>query len=122
MNKTTFQGKTNRGRLHLDSIGSAISGAQDAQYRMILNATLGGSPSFTDISTNQSIAAFDVAGTTVTGGIEWRRGPSVGNFQLNEDVSTLEMRLNPGETLTFSGFSFANAVAPNLSVSWREEL
>ena len=122
LNKTTFQGKTNRGRLHLDSIGSAISGAQDAQYRMILNATLGGSPSFTDISTNQSIAAFDVAGTTVTGGIEWRRGPSVGNFQLNEDVSTLEMRLNPGETLTFSGFSFANAVAPNLSVSWREEL
>jgi hypothetical protein len=120
--KTTFQGKTNRGRIHLDSISSAISGGADAQYRMILNATLGGAPSFTDIATNQSIAAFDVAGTTVTGGIEWRRGPSTGNFQLTEDVSTLEMRLNPGDTMTFAGTSFGGGVSPNLSTSWREEL
>jgi hypothetical protein len=71
---------------------------------------------------NQSIAAVDVAGTTVTGGTEWRRGPSAGNFQLAEDLSTLEMRLNPGDTLTFAGTSFGAAVAPNLTASWREEL
>ncbi len=122
LNKTTFQSKTNRGRLHLDSVGTAISGTQDSQYRLVLNATLGGTPSFTDISTNESIAAFDVAGTTVTGGREIRRGPSTGNFQLSEDVSTLEIRLNPGDTLTFAGSSFGAAVAPNLSASWREEL
>jgi hypothetical protein len=121
-NKTTFQSKTNRGRIHFDSIGSSISGAADAQYRIVLNATLGGTPSFTDIAVNQSIAAVDVAGTTVTGGTEWRRGPSAGNFQLAEDLSTLEMRLNPGDTLTFAGTSFGAAVAPNLTASWREEL
>jgi hypothetical protein len=121
-NNTTFASKTNRGRIHFDSIGSSISGAADAQYRIVFNATLGGTPSFTDISSTQSIAAVDVAGTTVTGGTEWRRGPSAGNFQLSEDLSTLEMRLNPGEMLTFSGTSFGAAVAPNLSASWREEL
>jgi hypothetical protein len=121
-NKTSFQSKTNRGRIHFDSIGSSISGAADAQYRIVLNATLGGTPSFTDIAVNQSIAAVDVAGTTVTGGTEWRRGPSAGNFQLAEDLSTLEMRLNPGDTLTFAGTSFGAAVAPNLTASWREEL
>jgi len=121
-NKTSFQSKTNRGRIHFDSIGSSISGAADAQYRIVLNATLGGTPSFTDIAVNQSIAAVDVAGTTVTGGTEWRRGPSAGNFQLAEDISTLEMRLNPGDTLTFAGTSFGAAVSPNLSASWREEL
>ena len=121
-NKTSFQSKTNRGRIHFDSIGSSISGAADAQYRIVLNATLGGTPSFTDIAVNQSIAAVDVAGTTVTGGIEWRRGPSAGNFQLSEDLSSLEMRINPGDTLTFAGTSFGAAVAPNLSASWREEL
>ena len=121
-NKTSFQSKTNRGRIHFDSIGSSISGAADAQYRIVLNATLGGTPSFADIAVNQSIAAVDVAGTTVTGGIEWRRGPSAGNFQLSEDLSSLEMRINPGDTLTFAGTSFGAAVAPNLSASWREEL
>src|SRR3990172_2492594 len=121
-NKTSFQSKTNRGRIHFDSIGSSISGAADAQYRIVLNATLGGTPSFTDIAVNQSIAAVDVAGTTVTGGIEWRRGPSAGNFQLSEDLSSLEMRINPGDTLMFAGTSFGAAVAPNLSASWREEL
>jgi len=121
-NKATFQGQTNRGRMHFDSIGSSISGAADAQYRIVLNATLGGTPVFNDISTNQSIAAVDVAGTTVTGGTELRRGPSSGNFQLSEDLSTLEIKIVPGDTLTFAASSFGGAVIPNLTASWREEL
>jgi hypothetical protein len=63
----------------------------------------------------------DVAGTTVTGGREIRRGGSTGNFQLAEDISNLDFRLNPGETLTYAGSSFAGAVVPNLSTSWNEE-
>lgn len=121
-NKATFQGKTNRGRIHIDSIGSAISGGSDSQYRMVLNPTLGGAPSFTDINTTQSIAAFDVAGTTVTGGTEIRRGPTVGNFQLQEEVSQLQIRLNPSDLLVMAAGSFAGNVAPNLSLSWTEEL
>lgn len=121
-NNATFQSKTNRGRMHFDSLGSAISGGADAQYRIVLNATLGGAPSFTDIDSNQSIASFDVAGTTVTGGREVRRGPSTGNFQLSEDISSLEARLNPGDTLTFAASSFGAGVAANLTASWNEEL
>jgi hypothetical protein len=120
-NNATFQSKTNRGRLHIDSIGSAFSGGADAQYRMVLGATLGGTPSFTDIDANTSIASVDVAGTTVTGGREIRRGPSTGNLQFAEDISNLDFRLNPGETLTLSGTSFGAAVSPNLTLSWNEE-
>lgn len=122
-NNATFQSKTNRGRIHVDSIGSALTGNTDSQYRLVLNPTLGGAPSFTDIDTNQSIAAFDIAGTTVTGGREIRRGPSSGNFQLSEDVSSLEIRLNPGDVLVATAASLtATPIAANLSLSWNEEL
>lgn len=121
-NKSTFAGATNRARIHVDSIGSALSGGPDSQYRLVLNPTLGGSPSFTDIATTQSVAAFDVAGTTVTGGRELRRGPSTGNFQASEDISSMEIRINPGDVLVCAVSSFAGGVAGNLSLSWREEL
>lgn len=121
-NKATFQSKTNRGRVHVDSIATAITGKIDSEYRMVLNATLGGAPSYTDINTNQSIVDFDIAGTTVTGGREIRRGPSAGDSTVAEDISSLEIRLNPGDTLTFAAKTQTSTVSAALSTSWNEEL
>lgn len=121
-NNTTIAGIANRARVHVDAIAGALSGGADSQYRMVLNATLGGAPVFTDILTGSSMIAVDTAGTTVTGGIEKRRIPSTGNFQQSEDISDLNLLLFPGDTLTFSASSFAAAVAANLSAGWVEEI
>jgi hypothetical protein len=121
-NNTTIAGIANRARVHVDASAGALSGGADSQYRLVLNATLGGAPAFADILTGSSMVAVDTAGTTVTGGIEKRRVPSTGNFQQSEDIADLNMLLFPGDTLTFAASSFAAAVSANLSVGWVEEI
>jgi len=119
LNKTTFQGKTNRVRILVDFVSVSSDGTQPVKVRLVKNATLGGTPSFTDVSTNTSVVAFDTAGTTVTG------GKTVLSFQLQRTdsvhlfVESLNMTLNPGETLTIAASSTAPAIV-NASISWAE--
>jgi hypothetical protein len=124
-NKAVFQGKTNRARMHLDSIGQQLLAvaATTAKLRLVLNATLGGAPVFNDVNTASSIAAFDVAGTTVTGGREIRTMPSsgAGSSGTSEDLTALQFRLNPGDVLTFAA-SAAAAVTAIVAPSWNEEM
>lgn len=123
-NLTVFGGaaNNNRANIHIDHISGALSGSADSQVRLILNTTLGGSPSFTDVDTNTSVVAFDTAGTTVTGGRELFIMPSTGNAQFAEDITDMEIRLAPGDTLTLAGHSFAAAVAVNVGIGWHEEV
>jgi hypothetical protein len=124
-NLTVFGGpaNNNRSNLRIDTISGSLSGAADSQVRAVLNATLGGAPVFNDIDVNTSIVAIDVAGTTVTGGREIPiRIPSTGNAQFAIDISDIEERLAPGDTLTFAGSSFAGAVVVNGGFGWTEEV
>jgi hypothetical protein len=121
-NATVFGGATNRSNVHLDLVSVALSGGADSQIRGVLNATLGGVPAFTDISTNSSLVSVDVAGTTVTGGRELFRFPSTGNASQVQDLSNLNIILRPGDTLTMAGVSFGAAVAFNGGFGWTEEI
>jgi hypothetical protein len=123
-NVTVFGGaaNNNRANIHVDFVSGALSGNVDSQIRLVLNATLGGSPSFVDIDTNTSVVSLDTAGTTVTGGREILRMPSTGNQQFIQDISDIEVRLAPGETLTFAASSFGAAAAGNGGLGWREEV
>src|SRR6266702_2611880 len=124
-NKATFQGKTNRARIHLDLIGQQMLAvaATTSKLRLVLNTALGGVPVFNDVDTNTSIAAFDVAGTTVTGGREIMTFPSSGTGSSGQaqDISALGIRLTPGDVLTFAA-SAAAAVTATVAPSWNEEL
>lgn len=119
---TVFGGAPNRARLHIDALSLAITGNADAQVRMVRNAALGGVPAFAQLDAARSIVSVDVAGTTVTGGVEVFRIPSNGNFQQTVDISNLEIRLSPGETMTFAASSFGAGVAPNIAPAWHEEV
>lgn len=123
-NVTVFggAGTNNRGSLHLDFIANALTGNADSQVRAVLNATLGGAPNFVDVDTNISIAAVDTAGTTVTGGRELFRLPSTGNAQAYQEIAAMELRLAPGDTVTFAASSFGAAIAANLGCGWNEEI
>lgn len=119
---SVFTGQTNRARVHLDATSVAISGGADSLARLVLNATLGGVPAFAALDAARSIVSVDTAGTTVTGGREIRRIASIGNFQETQPLSDLEIRLNPGDTLTFSALSFAGNISANIGAAWNEEL
>jgi len=72
-NKSTYASKTNYIDILIESVSASIesSGANNlGSIRLVRNATLGGTPSYTDINTNNSVVDYDTAGTTVTGGVE----------------------------------------------------
>jgi hypothetical protein len=65
--KATFNSIVNRGQI----IPRQVAGYADttgARFRVVYNPTLGGTPSWNSVN-DSSIAEFDIAGTTATGGI-----------------------------------------------------
>lgn len=121
-NNPTFQSKTNRVRIVIDyiSIRNNGVGTNQATCQLVENATLGGTPVFTNLSTNTSVAATDVTGTTVTGGTVQL------TFGLNtvdsvEFLATsLDIELEPGSTFTLSAFTTGGASNVNVAMTWRE--
>ena len=122
-NKASYASKTN----FIDLLVELIFGQIEAnsannlgQMRLVKNATLGGTPAYTDINTSDSIVDFDVAGTTVTGGKTLFALPLAGkNDRVFQDVTPFEIILNPGETITIAGTS-ANSATMEAGLLWKE--
>lgn len=122
-NKSTYASKTNFIDIVLNNIGASIEASSAnnlGTIRIVKNATLGGTPSYADINTTDSVIEIDVAGTTVTG------GKDLGSVQLagkndKDRVPLLDNKiiLNPGETLTIAGSS-ANSATIDANATWKE--
>jgi hypothetical protein len=65
--KTTFNSITNRAMIRPDDFGF-FPQTNAGFMEIVYNGTLGGTPSWTSVDAN-SVCEFDIAGTTVTGGI-----------------------------------------------------
>lgn len=118
-NKTTYQSENNRVIINPDLLTMAVDGTKNSVLRVWLNATLGGSPSYTDISTNTSVVEYDTAGTTVSG------GKLVGSFAVSKAGSLVQefrdfnLLLNPGSTITITAESSASTDA-TAAIAWAE--
>lgn len=122
-NKATYAGKTNFIDIALENLLAQIEASSAnnlGSVRMVKNATLGGTPSYADINTTNSVVEFDVAGTTVTGGKELPLIPLAGkNADRNLDLTPFRIILKHNETLTVAGKS-ANSATIDSSLLWRE--
>lgn len=122
-NKTTYASKTNHIDILLEKLSSAIEASSAnnlGSIRLVKNATLGGVPSWSDISTTNSLVEIDTSGTTVTGGKELIDGELAGkNAQVNENLVSYEFIIHPGETVTIAGAS-ANSATIRAALLWRE--
>lgn len=122
-NKTTYASKTNFIDIIIQNIAAAIeatSANNIGQIRLVKNATLGGTPSYADINTSDSVVEIDTAGTTVTGGEEIIPSLLAGkNDSVLEDLTPYKIILNPGETMTIAGLS-ANSATIDGALLWRE--
>jgi len=124
-NKSTYASKTNF--IEILFLSAAASIEADAAnnlggVRVVKNADLGGDPSFADINTTNSVVEIDVAGTTVSNGIEGGGGGGLlagKNDELRLSLLDSKIILSPGETLTFAGVSVASATIDAV-LNWRE--
>ena len=122
-NKSTYASKTNFIDILLLVAGASVEASSSnnlATVRIVKNAILGGTPSWSDINTNNSIIEIDISGTTVTGGKELGDGLLAGkNDGIRVPLIDHKIILNPGDTLTIAGSS-ANSATIRAQTIWRE--
>lgn len=120
-NNSTFNGIINRKQVVPLFFSTTTTGTKDCTWRIKLNATLGGSPSYTNINATSSVVSYDVAGTTVTGGRLITQFFTQGNTNAQIDFNTIKVNLNKGDTYTISASSDGTAIAPSCAITWSEK-
>ena len=122
-NKSTYASKTNFIDILLLGMGASIEASSAnnlGNVRIVKNAALGGTPSWSDINTTDSVVEIDTSGTTVAGGKELEGEALAGkNDKFRIPVIDNKIILNPGETLTIAGSSDNSAIIRG-QTSWRE--
>lgn len=133
-NATTYNTITNTGaiRLRSISISYAAAGNNTGILRLKKGVTLGGSPSFTSINgttgdngvtitSGNSVASFDIAGTTITGGTYIYAMTVGGVNSETQDLTPFNIIISPNETLTFSAQTSGSGLFL-VSANWNEDI
>lgn len=132
-NATTYNTIHNTGLLRIRSLSfSADGGNGSAICTVKKDATLGGTPSYTAVSgttadngvtitSGLSTASYDVAGTTVAGGIQVYNSTVARNGNTTINMEPYGIFIAHGETLTFSVSSQASADI-RVAVNWNEDV
>ena len=118
-NKSTYQSVTNAVIINPDFLTLASDGTKNVTVRIYANTTLGGTPSYTDISTNTSVVDYDTAGTTITGGTLLAVFELAKVDSLSQSFKEFNFLLFPGQTMTFAAVSAANNDV-SVGISWAE--
>lgn len=121
--KEVYQSRINRTHIFPDlwSGGGENSGGKTINFRLLYNATLGGTPSYSDIDTNTSVVEVDTSATTVTGGFELLEVITVGGTASQVVQLDTGFHMAPGDTLTVSAQSSQTSTAIT-SFGWIEEI
>ena len=118
-NKPTYQSVTNQVRINADLLTMVSDGTKNVTVKVYLDTTLGGTPSYTDISTNTSVVSYDTAGTTITGGTLLGVFHLAKNAQSVVDLSNFHFVMHPGQILTFAAESSASTEV-DIAIAWQE--
>jgi hypothetical protein len=130
-NCTSFNSVTNRGMLRMTSF-SCSSSANNVigTFRFKVNATIGGSPSYTPvngsgggatITAGNSITSVDTAGSYTSGGIPIFSALCGVQAGYVIDVTPYELIIAPGEILTITGAA-TGASTLGVTLSWHEDI
>ena len=131
-NCTTYNTVANSGIIRLRSISASTDNGNGlATIRLKKGVTIGGSPSFTTINgttadqgvtitSGNSIASVDVAGTGTTGTTFFNMCLSR-NSNVSYDLTPFRLFVNPAETLTVTAFSAASA-SIQVALNWNEDV
>lgn len=122
-NKATYVSKTNFVDIILELVHVSIEASSPnnlGSVRIVKDATIGGTPSFSDINTTDSVMEIDTAGTTITGGKTLFSFPLAGkNDKEILDLLKFKMILSSNEKITVAGSS-ANSATMKCGFLWKE--
>lgn len=122
-NKSTYASKTNFIEMWLLGVTAAVEASGNAltTVRLVKNATLGGTPSWADINTANSVAEVDTAGTTVTGGTElFEEVISGQRGNVFEKLQDWTIIVDPGDTLTIAASTSSGTATVDAALLWKE--
>lgn len=123
-NRVTFNDKINLSEVLPSNIGVAVDGTKIAEFRVILNAVLGGEPNWQYQDENNSTAEYDGAGTTATLGTDSQliiagvlgKSASTSALLINYDL-----HLIPGDTITIAVRTTSGTTDAAASITWLED-
>jgi hypothetical protein len=120
-NKSTFASQDNKTPCFIRKYTIAVDGTKPAEFELVKNATIGGTPSFTDVSTNTSLIDYDTAGTTVTGGINLDTIALSKDGATNVTIENGDLDIEPGDTITLAVRSTSSTTDVSVSIKWVED-
>ena len=122
-NNSTINGATNQSQIRIRSLSVSTAAGVPVVFKLIKNTTLGGVPAYTNIDATNSCAAFDVAGTTVTGGNVQFNTTVGANGNVFIDLTEFDIFLSPGDTLTCTAASISGLSANHVvAINWNEDI
>ena len=120
-NKVVYQSTLNRVGMEPEFLSLSTESTKPIIFRVRLNATLTGTPAFTDIDTSNSVISVDKAATGLTGG---RQLFSVVLGKVDSQLVSfhdLRKRLVPGSVLTLTAEATSGSnQEPTVSLNWTE--
>jgi len=122
-NNLNFNNLPNHHAIHLDFISWDSSGNANSDVTITLwkNTGLNGTPSFTNFSVN-SFASTDTAATGIDGGgTPIMVVQSAANTSERFDLTTYNIMLNPGDTITFAGLAASGTPTLRIGISWMDD-
>lgn len=112
-----------KGQLRIRSISMASDGGSGiVTLQVIKNTTLGGTPSYSSVNATYSIAQYDTAGTTITGGeVVWNATFVTNSGGPTVDLTDADVFCSPGDTLTFAAKSTVSTRV-GVALNWSEDI
>ncbi|NEU05000.1 hypothetical protein [Clostridium senegalense] len=119
LNTSTFASKVNRTRIRLDFVSTSVDGSKAVNFKLIRNATFGTTLTYTPINANTSVIQYSTTQTSATGGIQIFTFEVPINLGAQLNLTSLNIFLAPGETLTLQATS-SNNNQVDCALSWEE--
>lgn len=121
--RALFRGFVHHVPVTLTSLHISNTGQRTAVVYIIKGATLGGTPVWTNISTNESVIEFDTAGTTITGGIQYAAFPIQASASQSFDLTNTSIYVEPEQTIHIGARLVTNGTNEiTASISWIEDV
>jgi hypothetical protein len=120
-NNYVYKNKHNLTEVVLNILSVACDGTRNADFYVILNGTLGGTPNWSLVDANTSCVSYDTSGTTVTGGTQKyaftvaKTGDAIINLQQLFSI------IAPGETITLAAKASSGTTDVDMSLTWIED-
>lgn len=121
-NMSTFLSKMNRVSLEFTDTDLVTDGNKGVTWRIYRNLTIGGTPSWSDVATDESVMEIDTAGTVTPDISKLIGGSSMG--RIGDKTKKLDgkgLRMHPTDTFTITAQTSTGSSELGIFIRWREE-